>query len=53
MTKGWIYFYGIFTGWNTLAMLDAFIENRIAWGIFHATMTVIMVFISILSLKEK
>lgn len=53
MTKGWIYFYGFFTSWDFLTMLDAFVEGKFIWGIFVTLMFAFMVFVSVRSLKEK
>lgn len=52
MTKGWIYFYGFFTGFDFATMLDAFTKGQFIWGIFFTLMFAFMVFVSVRSLRE-
>ena len=52
MTKGWIYFYGFFTAWDFITMLDNFVKGQFIWGIFFTLTFAFMVFVSVRSLKE-
>ena len=52
MTKGWIYFYGFYTGFDFAAMLDAFSKGQFIWSVFFALMLTFMIFVSVRSLKE-
>ena len=53
MSKEWTFFYGALTCWNFLSMIDAFLSCDFFWGIVSALMFVIMVFVSIWSLKDE
>lgn len=53
MSKGCIYFYGFYTGWDSLALLDALIEGRLIWSAFFALMLIFMIFVSVRSLRDE
>lgn len=52
MSKGWIYFYGFYTGWDSLTLLDALIEGRLIWSAFFALILTFMIFVSVRSLRD-